>query len=58
MQTTSNDQQDAVELTQNMLASAAPTGVFGEVMQNGDTTLITASETVAVMGVGGYLENY
>ena len=48
-----DETNSGVELTRNMLAAASPEGVFGEVIHNGDTMLVTASEVVAAMGVGG-----
>lgn len=53
METDSNELNSGVELTQNMLAATSPEGIFGKPIQNGDTTVITASEVVAAMGVGG-----
>ena len=50
---TNNDQtQQAVELTQNMLTATSPTGVLSQPIQKGETTVITASEVTAAMGVG------
>lgn len=53
MQTENNDKNNGVELTQNMLSAASPEGVFGKAIHNGDTMVITASEVVSAMGVGG-----
>lgn len=53
METENNEKNSGVELTQNMLAATSPEGVFGEPIENGETIVITASEVVAAMGVGG-----
>ena len=51
-----NEQQDplqkAGELTDNMLAIAQPSAIFGEPVQIGEETIMTASEVGAAMGVG------
>lgn len=51
-----NEQQDilqkAQELTDNMLAITQPSAIFGEPVQMGEETVLTASEVGAAMGVG------
>lgn len=51
-----DEQQDvlkeAQELTDNMLASTKPSAIFGEPVQVGEHTILTASEVGAAMGVG------
>ncbi len=48
-----NDVNSGVAVTRSMLAAASAEGVFGELVQSGETTVITASEIVAAMGAGG-----
>ena len=51
-----NEQQDvlqkAQELRDNMLAITQPSAIFGEPVQMGEQTILTASEVGAAMGVG------
>jgi len=44
--------QKAGELTTSMLAIAQPSAIFGEPLQIGEETIVTASEVGAAMGVG------
>ena len=52
MQSPENATQKAAALTQEMLTITAPEGIFRTVVQAGGSTVITASEATAAMGVG------